>query len=128
MTVMWIDLSDKSVLRQKTQLSFNISYGQLVTALRKAVDNDGVLDEEATSYNDIFDAFRLTMEFYRYEEVLEKGLITITPAFDKLITTILKPLQTLQRHQLMLALALRCHSYQIQHRLLILSDYYWFNS
>jgi hypothetical protein len=26
------------------------------------VDNDGVLDKEATSYNDIFDAFRLAFE------------------------------------------------------------------
>jgi hypothetical protein len=24
--------------------------------------------EEATSYNDIFDAFRLAMKFYRFEE------------------------------------------------------------
>ncbi|MFL6431254.1 MAG: hypothetical protein ACJ71X_07350 [Nitrososphaeraceae archaeon] len=26
---------------------------------RIAVDNDGTLDKESTSYNDIFDAFRL---------------------------------------------------------------------
>jgi hypothetical protein len=31
------------------------------------VDDDGVLDKEATSYNDIFDAFRLA-KFYRFEE------------------------------------------------------------
>jgi hypothetical protein len=30
-----------------------------VSSLRTAVDNDGVLDKEATSYNDIFDAFSL---------------------------------------------------------------------
>jgi hypothetical protein len=30
-----------------------------ITALRTAVENDGTLDKEATSYNDIFDAFRL---------------------------------------------------------------------
>ena len=35
------------------------SFDKLITALRTAVDNDGVLDKEATSYNDIFDAFRL---------------------------------------------------------------------
>ena len=39
-----------------------------ITALRTAVDNDGTLDKEATSYNDIFDAFRLALKFYRYEE------------------------------------------------------------
>jgi hypothetical protein len=38
------------------------------TVLRTAVYNDGVLDKEATSYNDIFDAFRLALKFYRYED------------------------------------------------------------
>jgi hypothetical protein len=33
-------------------------FDKLITSLRTAVDNDGVLDKEATSYNDIFDAFR----------------------------------------------------------------------
>jgi hypothetical protein len=32
------------------------------------VDNDGTLGKESTSYNDIFDAFRLALKFYRYEE------------------------------------------------------------
>jgi hypothetical protein len=31
--------------------------------LRTAVDNDGTLDKDATSYNDIFDAFRLALKF-----------------------------------------------------------------
>ncbi|MFL6459629.1 MAG: hypothetical protein ACJ71J_01560 [Nitrososphaeraceae archaeon] len=39
-----------------------------ITALRTAVDNDGVLDKEAISYNDIFDAFRLALKFYHFEE------------------------------------------------------------
>jgi hypothetical protein len=34
-------------------------FDYLITALRTAVDNDGILDREATSYNDILDAFRL---------------------------------------------------------------------
>ena len=41
-------------------------FDKLITALRTAVDNDGNLDKEATSYNDIFDAFRLALKFYRY--------------------------------------------------------------
>jgi hypothetical protein len=41
-------------------------FDKLITALRTAVDNDGALDKEATSYNDIFDAFRLALKFYRY--------------------------------------------------------------
>jgi hypothetical protein len=32
-------------------------FDKLITALRTAVDNDGTLDKESTSYNDIFDAF-----------------------------------------------------------------------
>jgi hypothetical protein len=43
-------------------------FDKLITALRTAVDNDGTLDKESTSYNDIFDAFRLAMKFYRYEQ------------------------------------------------------------
>ncbi|MFL6401537.1 MAG: hypothetical protein ACJ71G_02550 [Nitrososphaeraceae archaeon] len=40
----------------------------IITALRTAVDNDGTLDKEVTSYNDIFDAFRLALKFYRFED------------------------------------------------------------
>ena len=43
-------------------------FDKLITALRTAVDNDGTLDKEATSYNDIFDAFRLALKFYYFEE------------------------------------------------------------
>jgi hypothetical protein len=43
-------------------------FDKLITALRTAVDNDGTLDKEATSYNDIFDAFRLAMKFYHFGE------------------------------------------------------------
>jgi hypothetical protein len=40
---------------------------KLITALRTAVDNDRTLDKESTSYNDIFDAFRLALKFYHFE-------------------------------------------------------------
>jgi hypothetical protein len=43
-------------------------FDKLITALRTAVDNDGTLDKELTSYNDIFDAFRLALKFYHFEE------------------------------------------------------------
>jgi hypothetical protein len=43
-------------------------FDKLITALRTAVDNEGVLDKEAISYNDIFDAFRLALKFYRFEQ------------------------------------------------------------
>ena len=46
-------------------------FDKLITALRTAVDNDGTLDKEATSYNDIFDAFRLALKFYHFRDSSE---------------------------------------------------------
>jgi Terminase RNaseH-like domain len=46
-------------------------FGKLITALRTAVDNDGVLDKEATSYNDTLDAFRLALKFYHFRDSSE---------------------------------------------------------
>jgi hypothetical protein len=43
-------------------------FDKLITALRTAVDNDGTLDKEFTSYNDIFDALRLALKFYHFED------------------------------------------------------------
>jgi hypothetical protein len=44
-------------------------FDKLRTSSRTAVDNDGILYKEATSYNDIFDAFRLALKFYHFEKV-----------------------------------------------------------
>ena len=44
-------------------------FDKLITALRTAVDNDGTLDKETTSYNDMFDAFRLSLKFYHFGEI-----------------------------------------------------------
>src|ERR1041384_6166526 len=44
-------------------------FDKLITSLRTAVDNDGTLDKESTSYNDIFDAFRLALKFYHFREM-----------------------------------------------------------
>jgi hypothetical protein len=46
-------------------------FDKLITALRTSVDNDGVLDKEATSYNDMFDAFRLALRFYSFRDISE---------------------------------------------------------
>ena len=46
-------------------------FDKLVTPLKTAVDNDGVLDKEAISYNDIFDAFRLALKYYCFEERID---------------------------------------------------------
>src|ERR1051325_7769083 len=44
-------------------------FDKLITSLRTAVDNDGDLDKESTSYNDIFDAFRLALKLYRFQDI-----------------------------------------------------------
>jgi hypothetical protein len=54
------------------KIAFNPDrFDKLITSLRTAVDNDGVLDKEATSYNDIFDAFRLALKFYHFRDSSE---------------------------------------------------------
>ena len=40
-------------------------FHKLVTALRTAVANEYKLDKEQTSYNDLLDAFRLSLQFYK---------------------------------------------------------------
>jgi hypothetical protein len=40
-------------------------HSKLITALRTAVENgEGMLDKEATSHDDLFDAFRLSLQFW----------------------------------------------------------------
>jgi hypothetical protein len=43
-------------------------FDKLITALRTAVAEDGVLDKEQTSHNDLLDAFRLSLKFYHFEQ------------------------------------------------------------
>ena len=59
----------KMILENEPQkIAINPVFDKLITSLRTAVDNDGALDKESTSYNDIFNAFRLALKFYRYAE------------------------------------------------------------
>ena len=47
-------------------IAINLRFDKLITSLRTAVDKgEGVLDKEATSYDDIMDAFRLALKFYQ---------------------------------------------------------------
>ena len=50
------------------RIAINPVFDKLITSLRTAVDADGTLDKESTSYNDIFDAFRLALKFYQFQE------------------------------------------------------------
>jgi len=38
---------------------------KLVTALRTAIANEYKLDKKQTSYNDLLDSFRLSLQFYK---------------------------------------------------------------
>jgi hypothetical protein len=52
-------------------VAINPKFNKLITSLRTAVEiGDGVLNKEATSYDDMFDAFRLAMQmfFFKREE------------------------------------------------------------
>jgi hypothetical protein len=47
-------------------IAINSRFEKLITSLRTAVENgEGSLDKEATSYDDIFDAFRISLQFYQ---------------------------------------------------------------
>lgn len=45
-------------------ISINPKFTKLITSLRTAVEEDGTLDKEATSYDDVFDAFRLALKHF----------------------------------------------------------------
>jgi hypothetical protein len=50
---------------ERGHIAINPKFDKLITSLRTAVDIDGTLDKEATAYNDIFDAFRMNLIWYR---------------------------------------------------------------
>jgi hypothetical protein len=60
----------KSLLENENNIvAIHPKFNKLITSLRTAVANEYKLDKEVTSFDDILDAFRLSMIFYR----LRKG-------------------------------------------------------
>jgi hypothetical protein len=56
----------KSLLEDKDNLvAIDKQYDKLLTSLRTAVANEYKLDKEQTSYHDILDAFRLSLQLYQ---------------------------------------------------------------
>jgi hypothetical protein len=56
----------KSLVEDKDNLvAIDKRYDKLLTSLRTAVANEYKLDKEQTSYHDLLDAFRLSLQFYR---------------------------------------------------------------
>ena len=58
-------LGNCKLLIEKGFVAVNPVFDKLITSLRTAVENDGSLDKDSTSYDDIFDAFRLAVKGYR---------------------------------------------------------------
>jgi hypothetical protein len=60
-------IHSKMILESKEYaIAINQRFDKLITSLRTAVESgEGVLDKQITSFNDIFDAFRLALNFYK---------------------------------------------------------------
>jgi hypothetical protein len=63
-----IDTSSSKTTSSSLSAASSYPHSKLIISLRTVVDNDGAIDKESTSYNDIFDAFRLALKFYHFEE------------------------------------------------------------
>ena len=53
------------LLLEKGYLAINEKFDKLITSLRTAIAAENTLDKEATSYNDVYDSFRLALEYYQ---------------------------------------------------------------
>jgi hypothetical protein len=54
------------MILEKGLLKVHPRFEKLIIALRTAIEEDGVLDKESTSYHDIFDAFRLSLKYHKF--------------------------------------------------------------
>jgi hypothetical protein len=62
-------LTHCKMLLEQGALQIDPRFDKLIISLKTAAENgEGILDKQATSYNDVFDAFRLAMKFYRIEK------------------------------------------------------------
>ena len=59
-------ITHSKIILGKGLLKIHPKFDKLITALRTAIEEDGVLDKESTSYHDIFDSFRLAMKYYKF--------------------------------------------------------------
>jgi len=63
-------LSHCKLLLEKEYVEINPRFDKLVTSLRTAVEKgEGDLDKEATSYDDIFDGYRLALKYYQIKSI-----------------------------------------------------------
>jgi hypothetical protein len=48
-------------------LAIHPSFTKLINCIRTAYENDGSLDKDRTSNDDVFDAFRMALSFFKFE-------------------------------------------------------------
>lgn len=60
-------LSYCKMLLEDGYIAINPVFDKLVTSLRAAIEDNGILDKETTSY-DAFDAFRLALRYYKINQ------------------------------------------------------------
>ena len=60
-------LGHTKMLMESEMVAINPIFDKLVISLRTAVENDGSLDKESTSHNDILDAFRMCLKRYEFK-------------------------------------------------------------
>ena len=59
----------KELLEFETPIPIKPKFEKLTTALRTAISDDlGKLDKEATSYDNVLDAFRLSLQMFKLKE------------------------------------------------------------
>ena len=59
-------LSHCKMFLEVGSVAINPVFDKLVTSLRTAIEDNGMLDKETTSY--IFDAFRLALRYYKINQ------------------------------------------------------------
>jgi len=68
-------LGHAKMLMESEMVAINPIFDKLVISLRTAVENEGSLDKEATSHNDILDAFRMCLKRYEFKTVRSCSII-----------------------------------------------------
>ena len=51
---------------EKSYVAINPIFDKLITSLRTAIAEENTLDKEATSYDDILDAYQLALKNYEF--------------------------------------------------------------
>ena len=70
------------MLLEKACLEIHPKFDKLRIALTTAIENgEGILDKEATSHDDVFDAFRLAMEVLQIYQLTENTISWIFTDF-----------------------------------------------